>query len=93
MDSKRKTWNLKHQVTQVEDLKQKKKDWEYHSYQKSSIQARMQAIFREHEIETGNDGNDEEDNNEVVSSKSFDQKKDDQMFNVPVTLAIEQSII
>ena len=34
----------------------------------------MQAIFREHEIETGND---EEDSNEVVSSISFEQKKDD----------------
>ena len=37
MDSKRKTWNLKHQVEQVEDLKRKKINLEYHSTQKSTL--------------------------------------------------------
>ena len=50
MDSKRKTWNLKHKVEQVEDLKRQKQNWEYHSYQKSSLQARMQAIFQESDV-------------------------------------------
>ena len=48
MDSKRKTWNLKHQVEQVEDLKRKKTNLEYHSTQKSTLKARMAVIFQEH---------------------------------------------
>ena len=45
MDSKRKTWNLKHNLEQVEDLKRKKTNWDYHSSQKSSLKARMDALF------------------------------------------------
>ena len=49
MESKRKTWNLKHQLEQVQTLKQKKSDWEYHPSQQSSLKSRMDALFREHE--------------------------------------------
>ena len=53
----------------------------------------MQAIFQEHGIASTAELREDRDDEEVASSSSFDRKLDDQMFNVPVTLAIEQSII
>ena len=73
MDSKRKTWNLKHQVEQVEDLKRQKNNWEYHTSKKSSLQSRMKAIFQEHEIESGNF----EEHDSIQANKSADHKQDD----------------
>lgn len=94
MDSKRKTWNLKHNLEQVEDLKRKKTNWDYHSSQKSSLKARMDALFQEYHIENGLK-TDQETQFAVNSSQNEDQNElsKEDMFNVPVTLAIEQSII
>ena len=89
MDNKRKTWNLKHQVSRVEDFRRQKINWEYQPTQEKSLRERMDALFEEHLNESGAS----EETKSMMESSGSEETKGDEMFNVPVSLAIQQSII
>ena len=52
LESKRKTWNLKHQEEQVIKARKQRTQWEYHNQDETSmLRKRFDNIFRQYEAQ------------------------------------------
>ena len=78
LETKRKTWNLKRYEERVESIKKKRAEWEFKPEVSVPLRDRFGAIFEKY----GGAEIDEEDLN-----------TEENMLEVPVTLAINQSVI
>ena len=94
LESKRKTWNLKHQEEQVDKAKKQRTQWEYHNQDEASkLKTRFDAIFSQYEsqLEQAYQCNSGEELL-IVNSRQH-SRREDEVFQVPVALAIQQSVI